>query len=456
MSQFEIAQIQEKRQNVWSGMEAILRTAAAEGRSVLTDAEETDYEARESELGKLDKQLERVQKFNQREAGRNESAEIRGVSRDEMDSAEKRYESAYTQWFRRGASSLSNEQRAVLDSNALSTAPGAPAAGSTGYSAGYLVPQGFWHNLQIALKAYGGLLDIAQVLNTDSGAPMPWPTVDPTGIQGYYLTEMNQAGLGVGQATSGGTAMLDNQFGQGMLSAYTILSGVVLASLQLVEDSAFDVNSFVSDRVGEAIGRKVAQELHTGTGSNAMLGIQTALIAKGAGSVGTGGVYQPASGGSVYVLGNANPQNKLASAAPGWDDIENMMTYVDPAYRKAGNCKWIASDTTYTKLRKLTDNFGHPLWNPDIRDGGFGNIRGYATVIDQNTGEIGAVASTAGGLIFGDFTRSMVVRQVNGAHTMQLRERYADYLQVGYLGFVRMDSRSNDLRSAVLYKTPAS
>ena len=83
-------------------------------------------------------------------------------------------------------------------------------------------------------------------------------------------------------------------------------------------------------------------------------------------------------------------------------------------------------------------------------------ISGFPVVIDQNTSSVSTTASTAGGLLFGDFKTAMVVRQVNGAHTMRLTERYADYLQVGFLGYVRMDARSNDLRAAAYYSTNAT
>jgi hypothetical protein len=39
---------------------------------------------------------------------------------------------------------------------------------------------------------------------------------------------------------------------------------------------------------------------------------------------------------------------------------------------------------------------------------------------------------------------------------MRLNERYADFLAVGYLGFVRLDFRSNDLRAAVTVKAAAT
>jgi hypothetical protein len=39
---------------------------------------------------------------------------------------------------------------------------------------------------------------------------------------------------------------------------------------------------------------------------------------------------------------------------------------------------------------------------------------------------------------------------------MRLTERYADYLHVGYLGYLRCDMRSNDLRAAVTVKAAAT
>jgi hypothetical protein len=48
-----------------------------------------------------------------------------------------------------------------------------------------------------------------------------------------------------------------------------------------------------------------------------------------------------------------------------------------------------------------------------------------------------------------------VLRQVNSASVMRLSERYADYLSIGYIGYTRMDVRSNDMR-AVSMTIPAA
>jgi len=453
-------EIRTKRAKVFEGM-ATLMAKFDEGIKLSTE-DRAEFDKRSAKLKELDGDLLRVQEYNTREEVKDETADTRGVGRDESETHEQRYAKAFTAWFRGGEKALSSEMRTVLDSgHGLSTTGGEPGvAGATGFDAGYMIPMGFWQNLQIAMKAYGGLLSHARVIQTDSGQPMPWPTVDPTGIIGSYITEQNQLGFG------GDSAGTDYQFGQGMLNAWTIVSGIILASIQLLNDSAFNVDQFVSDRMGEAIGRKVAAELHTGTGTTAFLGIETALIARGQQSgpaqgglykAGTATKWAATAGGSAFTIqGGTSAQPKLANGLIGFDDVLGMIATVDPAYRASGRCVFVANDVTLAMLRTITDAYGHPLWSPAVAPGQPDTLYGYPVQVDQNTTAVSTTAATSGGLLFGDFQSAMVVRQVNQAGVMRLTERYADFLQVGYLGWVRMDSRSNDLRSAALFSTNAT
>jgi HK97 family phage major capsid protein len=516
----EEREIREKRAKVFQGMADIMGKMG-QGLSLSVE-DRAEYDKRAKKLADLDKDLERVAQFNRLSEARQEAKDLRGETPPQTDSektdrlyeqafisflkdghtdnmtaeerncfrvystpqvirrppTEKRYEQYVdTQGRKRevGYESLrtadipwSSEIRAVLDGNALTTAPNSAgiAAGATGYDAGYMIPQGFWHNLQIALKMYGGMLPYIQMLSTDSGQPMPWPTVDPTAIVGRYITEQNQLGFG------GDSAGTDYQFGQGMLNAWTIVSGVILASVQLLNDSAFNVDGFVNDRIGESIGRKVAAEIHTGTGSAAFLGVETALAARGKqSSPAMGGVYKSgtstnwASTAAGYAFqlymtasstGGESNALKLANGLIGFDDILGMISTVDPAYRKSGRCTFFCNDLTMAMLRGITDGVGRPIWSPNVVPGQPDTLYGYPVVIDQNTSAVSTSANTTGGLLFGDFKTAMIGRQVNGATMLRLTERYADYLQVGYLGYVRMDLRSNDLRAAALYSTNAT
>src|SRR5215469_4829332 len=302
--------VREERAVVYGGMKELMDKFHETGSWSVE--ERTDYDRREERLRDLDKDLKRITDFVSIEAAKDDDAETRGVSRDERDSVQATHARAFNRYLRHGLSGLSNDERRSLierrlevratdDANAIYTDAGASQAG-------FLVPQGFWHNLQIALKQFGGLLNVGRVIETSTGNPMPWPTHDPTNIIGNYVGN---------QGTQ--LTFQDYVFGQGLMHAWTITSNVALASLEAMNDSAFDVEQFVRDRIGESIGRFVAQQLQTGSGSNALLGIQTAIAAFGTnvlssgGTLQSGGLYQPAAGQVVNTIGTyASPPTQHA------------------------------------------------------------------------------------------------------------------------------------------------
>lgn len=126
-------------------------------------------------------------------------------------------------------------------------------------------------------------------------------------------------------------------------------------------------------------------------------------------------------------------------------------------------------------MRAVTDGNGRPLLNfmnglsaDDVTNADYtsaspvAQLFGFPVVIDNSIANL--AASTTGGPVFGDLSRAMVLRVVRNdarvvtdthpivPNTMKLTERYADYLEVGYLGYLRVDSRSNDLRAAATVK----
>ena len=79
---------------------------------------------------------------------------------------------------------------------------------------------------------------------------------------------------------------------------------------------------------------------------------------------------------------------------------------------------------------------------------------GLSRKVDNNIPNL--TASTTGGPIFGNLKPAMVYRVTRDTTVMRLQERYADYLAVGYIGYYRLDIRSNDLRAAVTVKAAAT
>ncbi len=425
----------------------VLRMSAivGDGRRSLSTAERKEFDGLDYDVRDIDTKVANAK-----------ATDYRGIDGRKQHRTEA--DSNFTRYLRSGHA----EYRA--DGTGFSTAPndGGLAAGATGPTSGYLIPQGFWANLQVAMRAYGGVSNAYRYLQTDSGQPMPWPTVDPTNVTGTWLAgENNQLSL-----------TQPYQFGQGMINAWTCVVGPFLASLQLVEDSAFDVDNFVAARIGEGIGRSLAQVAVSGTGAGQPLGIITALAAKSAtGTAGgaitaTGGYVNLAAATAVKTLSGSNP-TELAGNILSPQTLLSMIQSVDPAYRNAPDgtptAAFYVNDAQLAGLRNLVDNYGRPLLILP-NQGGTPTLWGYSVFVDNNLPNL--AASTVGGPVFGALNSAMVLRvsrsdarvvaDVNPANVMRLTERYADFLAIGYIGYIRADIRSNDLRAAATVKPAAT
>jgi HK97 family phage major capsid protein len=350
-------------------------------------------------------------------------------------------ERAFTSYLRRGV--RAPELRAAGE--------GSPPGSST-TAGGYLVPPGWWQRLQIAKKAYGGIQNDFQLLETDTGQGMIWATNNPTAQVGSLLSENTQIGD------------VDYVFGQGVINAYMFTSGVNKVSFQLAQDSAFDLDSFIIQRSAEQLGRAEAQYAVSGTGSSQPQGLITVLAA-GASTGTVGSAISPVGGG--YVSLQAAQKVQVLSRTPatsGNDSVSElagnilspytvlaMIESVDPAYRMLG-AKFYLNDAQLQGMRAIVDGFGRPLY-PTLQ-GDAPSLYGYPVVVDMNLPNL--TLSTVGGPVFGYLPAAMVLRRVKGASILRLEERYADFLQVGFIGFERIDIRANDLRAAVTVKPAAT
>jgi HK97 family phage major capsid protein len=111
------------------------------------------------------------------------------------------------------------------------------------------------------------------------------------------------------------------------------------------------------------------------------------------------------------------------------------------------------NDLTLQAMRNVVDGFGRPLYT-EILDDLAPKLRGYPVIVDNNLASL--TASTTAGPVFGHLPSAMVLRMVKGAGLLRLDQRYADFLQVGFIGYQRWDIRSNDLRAAVTVKAAAT
>ena len=71
---------------------------------------------------------------------------------------------------------------------------------------------------------------------------------------------------------------------------------------------------------------------------------------------------------------------------------------------------------------------------------------GYPIEINQ---DMPAMTTGNKPIAFGDFYEGYIIRQVRGFQVLRMDERWADFLQVGFLGFARYDGK---VRNAAAYR----
>jgi HK97 family phage major capsid protein len=339
--------------------------------------------------------------------------------------------------------SLTAETRGALDASGLSTAPGAPAAGSTGYNAGYMVPQAFSGMVATALKDASPILRLAEDLPTAIGAPMAYPQIDPTQVVGYSLSEANQMGFGVSGA--GGTASVW-AVSQLMLSGHAYLSGMIVASMQLVQDSPV-LESWLAEVIGLSVSRRVSMDIYTGAGTNNSISSPVSAL------VSAGRIVQGTAGATVYQSG-ATSTNALAAGAVSYQDLNRLKYSVPASYRRAG-ANWICNDVTAQSLHSITDSAGRPIVkdHPDFPDG---VLLGHPIEVDEYAPNLGTTAASASGaLMFGCWSKGLVYRHTETRVSVE-RERWAEYLSLGYRGMCRLDIQVRDSKAISVFKTAAS
>jgi HK97 family phage major capsid protein len=156
------------------------------------------------------------------------------------------------------------------------------------------------------------------------------------------------------------------------------------------------------------------------------------------------GIVTAATLGATFVGSFANDGVGGANTL-GTDDLVALEHSLDPAYRQGA--KFMMHDQTLASLKKLKDKFGHPIFMESTRDGQPSTISGYEYLLNQDMTPIQTQASsppvTAKTVLFGQMPK-FVIRKVRDMSVMVLRERFADFGQVGVLGFMRMDSQLLD------------
>jgi HK97 family phage major capsid protein len=330
---------------------------------------------------------------------------------------EARHAEAFGRFVRKGDATLSDAMRSILSGaekrDGVNEGGDQTAHIGSYSSLGYFVPTGFINRVEQATKYFAPLLEdgIFTVIRTASGNALPFPVSDDTGNAAVMLAE------------AAPVSEEDITANHVVLSAKKATSGVIKASIELLQDSAIDVEGWLAERFGERYGRGYENFLTNGTGGTQPTGLLTALAANGVTPVVAAGANA-----------NSGLSGDTGANSIGYQDLVNLEHSVDPSYRR--NAKFMLSDNALASIKKILDKFGRPLWSSGISAGDPPTILGYQYVINQSMPSIAPSATT---VVFGDL-KKFVVRRVLDMSMIRLVEKYAGTGEVGFQSFNRVDS----------------
>ena len=354
------------------------------------------------------------------ETKRPPEAQVSGFN-ESVDSSQERR--AFDTFLRSGAAALSSQQRTVLREVRDMGVGGGSPVGSLG---GFFVPQGFVYDVETALKYYGNMLGVAKILDTATGQPLPYPTSNDTTVTGEL----------VGEASSVTSA--DVNVGHIMFGAFKFSTKMVKCSLELLQDSAFNIEAFLKERFAIRLGRVLNQKFTTGQGTTEPTGIITSILASlPSPQLASAGVVV---GTPLIAAGSAanTGGSETGATSIGSQDLVNLEHTVDSLYRPRAS--YMMHDSTLRVIKTLLDRYGRPLWQPGIASGEPDRINGYAYSINN---DMDAIAASKVTVLFGPMEKYLI-RRVKELAVLRLEERFAEYGQVAFLGFARYDGNLLD------------
>lgn len=364
------------------------------------------YDKGMAELDAIDARIKRIEEANERIAAETRTMEVAAVAekrgRDNRDDGL----TIYSRWLKGGDKAL-NEADWLHIRNTMST--------TTGSEGGFTVDSQVATSVLDAMKAFGGMRAVSNVIATSGVGAMSFPTSNGTSEVGEIIAE-NQS------ATDA-----DVTFGTISLPVYKYSSKVVTVPFELLQDSSVDIEAFVRNRLVERIGRITNAHFTTGTGSSQPHGVVTAAT-----------------------VGETAPNSDSQVTAVKYDSLVNLQHSVDPAYRALGRARWMFNDSTLKVIRKIKDGSSRPIFVPGydqtVPGGSPDTLLGAPITINQDVPSMGVSARS---ILYGDFS-FYYIRDVMSVEMFRFTDSaFTKKGQVGFLAWMRSGGNLIDVGGAV-------
>lgn len=393
-----INEVLNQKGKVYDKMTSLIDKVEAENRDFNAEEKEV-YEKMEAEFSALDERAKRMDKIAQIESsidrGVEEIASKRALESGKPVNAFSKdaYKEAFNEYARKG--------KAIADSKILNA-----LQVGTNSEGGYIVPTEFETMLVAALQDINEFRNYCSVISTGGDRNIP---VEAT------------LGSATWTAEEAAYTESDAAFGQVVLGAHK-LGTIIKVSEELLNDSFFDVASYLATNFGKRFGLAEEAAIVSGSGSGQPTGLDA--------SAGTG-------------------ITAAATTAITADELLDVYHDLGRPYRN--NATWVMNDSTAKLLRKLKDGNSQYLWQPGLQAGQPDMLLGRPVIASS---AMSAAAATNVSVLFGDLSYYTIAER-SGRVLQRLNELYAANGQVGFRMFERLDGK-NTLTAALTKLTQAA
>ncbi|NEW66044.1 phage major capsid protein [Carnobacteriaceae bacterium zg-84] len=366
----------EKRNIAWEGAKAFVE-ANKDKDGLLTEEQTKQYQEMEQRVMNFSKEIDRLQREEQldklmekpintpiKEKPRQEAIE------EKTGRASQEYKTSMLQALRSNFKQVSNVLQEGVDADG-----------------GYLVPEEYDSRLIQVLEDENIVRSLATVITTAGNHKINIAGSSPAAA---WIDE--GAALSFGEAT----------FSQMLLDAHKLHVAIKVTE-ELLYDSAFNLESYITEQFGKALANAEEDAFLNGDGNNKPTGI-----------------FHESNGGTFL--------DKVTAIKA--DDVINLIHALKRPYRK--NAVFITNDKTIAQIRKFKDSNGAYIWQPSYQQGEPDRLLGYPIYTSAFAPE-NAIA-------FGDFSYYNIGDR--GARSFKaLTELFAGNGMIGYVAKERVDGK---------------
>lgn len=382
----KVLELKEKRAKAWEVAKAFLDSK--QGSNGLMSVEDAaTYDKMEAEVVDLGKEIDRLERQAVIDAELAKATSTPITNKPNTQPGGETKTGRATDEYKRAFWNSMRNKNSYEIQNALSI--------GTDSEGGYLVPDEYEKKLVEALEDEVFFRSLATVIKTSSG-DRKIPIVTSKG-EAAWIDEGGQF------------PESDDSFGQTSIGAHK-LATMIKVSDELLNDSVFNIEQYISKEFGRRIGTKEEEAFFIGDGTGKPIGI-----------------FNKTGGADVGVT--------AATISITFDDVMDLYYSLRAPYRNKAT--WLLNDSTVKAIRKLKDGNGNYIWQPSVREGEPDRIlnRPYRTSI-----YVPELAAGNRVMAFGDYSYYWIADR-QGRSFKRLNELFATTGQVGFLASERVDGK---------------